>query len=166
MHGRPAAAWLVGVGFGLGPVLLCSAHNGNVEVTQLYWLPAAALAALGKGAPLRALGTGALVGVSLVAHVYVGLMAGIAALLILAAGPTPPRERIARVVALAIGTVLVAGGPLALAWQLTTAEDALVTKSADAIARMRLLEKGRPPALRLFTPWPRIAPDAERRAPF
>ena len=34
-----------------------------------------------EGAPLRALGTGALVGVSLVAHVYVGLMAGIAALL-------------------------------------------------------------------------------------
>lgn len=149
-----------GLTMGLSPVLLCSAHNGNVEMGQLYWLPLAGLAALGaaRGGAGRLALAGLTVGLALIAHLYVGILAaGVAAALLLARADARPGARLAGVAAVALA---VAGPPLGLAWTLTQAEDALAGKDLSIVARMRLLE-GQTPLLRLLSPGPVVARDPQ-----
>jgi hypothetical protein len=159
-----AGAWgaaLAGLATGLSPVLLCSAHNGNVEMGQLYWLPLAGIAAWAaarRGGWLRVTVAGATVGAALIAHVYLGIMAAIVAAAMVAAAPGATVDRARRLAAIGAVALAVAGPVMALAWSLTAADTALVGKDLSIVGRMRLLE-GQTPLLRLLAPGPVVARD-------
>ena len=74
-------AVVCGVSLGLSQVLLSSLHNGNPDVTPIFWVPLAALASsrIGRGWRWAVL-AGLAVGLSAWFNPYVGAMAGIAAL--------------------------------------------------------------------------------------
>lgn len=77
---RPEAAGAAAATFGLAPVLLASVHNGNPDVTPLFWLPLTALAARrAAGSWAAAVGTGAAVGLAAGWSPYAGVMAGLVA---------------------------------------------------------------------------------------
>ena len=159
-----AGAWgaaLAGLATGLSPTLLCSAHNGNVEVGQLYWVPLAGIAAWSaaqRGGIARVGLAGLTVGLALIAHLYVGIMAAVCAAALVAAAPGPTADRARRLAAIAGIALGVAGPAMAVAWSLTAADTALVGKDLSIVGRMRLLE-GQTPLLRLLAPGPVVARD-------
>ncbi len=124
----------------LSPVLLCSAHNGNFEVAQLFWLPAVGMAthaAVRDGGRGRIAIAGVLLAAALVANTYVGFSAvAVAAGLGLAAGRGRWRQ-----VALVLGLgALLAAPILAVALGTSMAEGSLFQRASDTILRQRILE--------------------------
>lgn len=124
----------------LSPVLLCSAHNGNFEVAQLFWLPAVGLAAhdaARQGGAKRIALAAALLASALVANTYVGFSAlAVAAAFGLAAGP----GRLRRVAAVLGVGVLMAAPFLGVAFGTSLAEGSLFQRASDTILRQRILE--------------------------
>ncbi len=124
----------------LSPVLLCSAHNGNPEVSQLFWLPLVGLATtqtVARGGAWRTALGGALLALAAVSNTYVGLAAVVVAgALGLAAGPRHWR-RLAGLLGVA---ALLAAPCLLFALQVSTADAALLQRSGEEILRQRLVE--------------------------
>jgi hypothetical protein len=76
----PGAAAVAGVTFGLSPVLMASVHNGNPDVTPLFWLPLAGLVARRAARSWAwAAAAGAVVGLAAGWSPYAGVMAGVVA---------------------------------------------------------------------------------------
>jgi len=124
-----AAATAAGGAFGLSPVLLASVHNGNPDVTPLFWLPlAAVLSGVAADRWRAAIGLGLTLALAPGWSPYVGVMAAIVALVMTPLPRTPSAQ--ARV-GLAAGFGVV--GMLAWAWFYTggtAGETALVLKRA------------------------------------
>jgi hypothetical protein len=124
----------------LSPVLLSSAHNGNFEVAQLFWLPAVGLAAhhaARHGGAKRIALAAALLATALVANTYVGFSAlAVAGGFGLAAGP----GRLRRVAAVLGLGVLMAAPILGVAFGTSLAEGSLFQRASDTILRQRILE--------------------------
>ena len=124
-----AGAAAAGAAFGLAPVLLANVHNGNPDVTPLFWLPLAGL--LAEEAPTRwgmALGLGASLALAPGWSPYAGVMTGIVAL-VCTRWPATPAERSRVLTAAFIGVVGLAGW----AWFYTggaAGEPSLVLKRA------------------------------------
>lgn len=113
LAGGLAAAWAAargagtrgavaaGLGFGLAPVLLASVHNGNPDVTPVFWMPLVGLLAeradRGWGA---AVGLGTALALAPGWSPYVGVMAGLVALVL---APWPRSRGAAGRLALAAG---------------------------------------------------------------
>jgi hypothetical protein len=77
----PWGASAAGAAFGLAPVLLASVHNGNPDVTPVFWLPLIGLLAEGAAAGWgAALGLGAALALAPGWSPYVGVMGGLVAL--------------------------------------------------------------------------------------
>lgn len=78
------AAAAAGACLGLSPVLLSSVHNGNPDVTPVFWVPLAALVARrALDGPWRGLAAGLSVGLAAWFNPYCGVMAGVATLVFL-----------------------------------------------------------------------------------
>lgn len=119
-----AGALVAGLALGLSPVMLCSLHNGNPEVTPLYLVPLAALLAgrLDRG-PSAGLGLGLVLGLAAWCNPYVALMAGLASAVALPRGSRPVALGLAAVLGLALG-----GAWLLLARHSMAGPDTLLNK--------------------------------------
>jgi hypothetical protein len=72
---------VAGLAFGLTPALTASVHNGNPDVTPLFWLPLVGLLAPRvRGSWAAAVGLGVATGLAAGWNPYVGVMAGLVAL--------------------------------------------------------------------------------------
>ncbi len=140
---RMGAGWQAALGatplMALSPVLLCSAHNGNPEVGQIYWLPLCALAAWEAARHPRAwasVAAGACLALAMIGNVYVGLAAGVVVLAMLALGRARPLRA-----TLTVGAGVVLSSPV-LAWaaRLSSGAGSLLQRDAELVLRQRLLE--------------------------
>jgi hypothetical protein len=126
------AAAAGGLTFGLSPVLLSGLHNGNPDVTPVFFIPLVVLLARraqGGAAPAAALGLG--LGLSAWCNPYVALMCGVAALCWL---PWPHDRRAAGRLLI---TGLVAGlVAVALLWPYLSLVESTIN-GPDAMVRKR-----------------------------
>lgn len=123
----------------LSPMLLATAHNGNIDAGQVYLLPLVGGLAwrAARGGRGRVALAGVALGLCAIANVYVGIGAGVVVLaLFVARGPVAW----GRLVSL---LVLAASLALPVAWWFGTFlghEESLVVKDALAVAHVRALE--------------------------
>lgn len=126
------AAAAGGLTFGLSPVLLSGLHNGNPDVTPVFFLPLVVLLARraqGGAGPAAALGLG--LGLAAWSNPYVGLMSGLTALCWL----PWPRDR--RAAGRLLITGLVAGlVTAAILWPYLSLVEATIN-GPDAMVRKR-----------------------------
>lgn len=123
---RPAAV-AAGLGFGLAPVLLASVHNGNPDVTPIFWLPLVALLAERAAEHgSAAAGLGLCLALAPGWSPYVGVMAGLVAITF----TSLPRSRAAWARLGVAATVGALGLALWATFYVGDAEGALVLKRA------------------------------------
>lgn len=155
----PGAALAVTPAVACSPVLLAVAYNGNVDVGQLWLVPLAGLLGWRAGGGGRAwMGAGLAVGVALVANIYVGISAGLAAAALFLAAPGRPRW--GRLAALA-GLALLVSAPVLL--YTGSLVGGVVEKSPATVLQMRLAE-GSARLLGLLAPGVRVAADPSGNA--
>ncbi len=149
--GSWVAALAVSPLLALSPVLLCSAHNGNPEAAQLYWLPLAGLAAYeamrsprARLVPVASL----LLAFSVISNVYVGLATGVAVLGMLALSGVRRWGRATAIVSLG---VVLASPVLLWAASISMGRGSILQRDAEVVARQRLLE-GQASLLELVRP--------------
>ena len=156
LSGSRAVGLAVSPALALAPVLLTSAHNGNVEIGQVYWVALAGLAALvaaERGGWGRAALAGAVVGLAVIANIYIGVAAAVAALALAAFGRRWPWSTWGTLTGFAL---LVAVPPMLLAASTLVGEDAIVMKSPQVVLHMRLME-GSASLLHFFVPLPALS---------
>ncbi len=156
ISGSWPAALAVSPVLALSPVLLCSAHNGNPEAAQIYWLPLAGLAAWeamghqrARFVPLAGLS----LALAMISNIYVGLATGVAVLGMMALAGTRSWSRAGGI--LGVGALLSAPVLGWAAW-ISMGQGSILQRSADVVARQRLLE-GQASLLDLVVPGPSLA---------
>ncbi len=140
MGASRAAALAVTPLLALSPVLLCSAHNGNPEVSQLFWLPAVALACwetFRRPSRGRVLLAAALLAAALLSNTYVGISTTV-----VAAGTALlwGRDAWRPTVKVALLAGLAALPLLALGFDLSASDASLVDREAAVVFQQRILE--------------------------
>ena len=156
VSGSWAAALAVTPLMALSPVLLCSAHNGNPEAAQLYWLPLAGLATWEAVRRERAslVPVAALVlALAMISNTYVGLAAGVTVLAMAALAATGRWRRLACILG---GAGLIAAPILAWAATISMGQGSILQRSAEVVARQRLIQ-GQASLLDLLVPGTRYA---------
>ncbi len=151
MGASRAAALAVTPLLALSPVLLCSAHNGNPEVSQLFWLPAVALACwetFRRPSRGRVLLAAALLAAALLSNTYVGISTTV-----VAAGTALlwGRDAWRPTVKVALLAGLAALPLLALGFDLSASDASLVGRFHGVVFQQRILE-GQASVLGFLTP--------------
>ena len=140
----PAALAVTPV-FALSGGLICTIANGNIGASQAFWLPWTAVAtlhALRNGRLSSSLLAGALLGLSAISNIYIGISTGV---VLLGVGwvysTEAPGLEIRRRVATIVGVGLLLAAPfLGYAGTLLETDQALITKPANIVTHMRALE--------------------------